>query len=171
MCKWFSTYCWKALNEGYNFALDLITIKGLHTKLWVPQSWDSKVAGVPTLGIPGPPLGNPKTKCVLWPVIEYIIRGKVVASPKSGPWWVLWIRVSSWNSSTSFYPQSAMSEGECPNSLLFCCFHFIRTLESIKELGSALVDICLFFRGANFSQPLLSIIPSHLITPLTYLFY
>jgi hypothetical protein len=20
MCKWHATYCWKALNEGYNFA-------------------------------------------------------------------------------------------------------------------------------------------------------
>jgi hypothetical protein len=29
----------------------------------------------------------------LWRGIEYIIRGKVVASPKSGPWWVLWVRV------------------------------------------------------------------------------
>jgi len=24
----------------------------------------------------------------LWPATEYTIRGKVVASPKSGPWWV-----------------------------------------------------------------------------------
>ncbi len=32
----------------------------------------------------------------LWPSIEYTIRGKVVASPKSGPWWVLWICVCSW---------------------------------------------------------------------------
>jgi len=47
-------------NEGYNFALDLISIEGLHTKLWAP-----KVAGVPTLGISGLPLGNPRTKCHL----------------------------------------------------------------------------------------------------------
>jgi hypothetical protein len=38
------TYRWKALDKGYNFVLDLISIKGLHTKLWGP-----KVAGVPTL--------------------------------------------------------------------------------------------------------------------------
>jgi hypothetical protein len=31
-----------------------------------------------------------------WRGIEYTIRGKVVASPKSGPWWVLWIRVCPW---------------------------------------------------------------------------
>jgi hypothetical protein len=27
---------------------------------------------------------------------KYIIRGKVVASPKSEPWWVLWIWISPW---------------------------------------------------------------------------
>ncbi len=41
-----ATYCWKALNEGYNFSFDLISIGGLHTKLW-----RSKVAKVPTLAI------------------------------------------------------------------------------------------------------------------------
>jgi hypothetical protein len=35
-------HCWKALNKGYNFALNLISIRGLHTKLWAP-----KVAGIP----------------------------------------------------------------------------------------------------------------------------
>jgi hypothetical protein len=45
---------------GYNFALDFIVIKGLHTKLW-----DPKVAGVPTLRILGLPYGNPGTKCHL----------------------------------------------------------------------------------------------------------
>jgi hypothetical protein len=29
-----------------------------------------------------------------WSVTEYTIRGKVVASPKSGPWWVLCVRVA-----------------------------------------------------------------------------
>ncbi len=29
---------------------------------------------------------------VLWPSIEYAIREKVVASPNSGPWWILWVR-------------------------------------------------------------------------------
>jgi hypothetical protein len=55
--KWRATYHLKALNKGYNFALDLTLIKGLHTK-----SWDSKVAGVPILGISGLPLGSLGTK-------------------------------------------------------------------------------------------------------------
>ncbi len=33
---------------------------------------------------------------VPWPGIEYTIRGKVVVSPKSGSWWVLWVHVYSW---------------------------------------------------------------------------
>jgi hypothetical protein len=56
-CRWRPTYRWKALDEGYNFALDFISIKGLHVKLWAP-----KVAGVAIVGISGFPLGNPGTK-------------------------------------------------------------------------------------------------------------
>jgi hypothetical protein len=51
---------WKALDEGYNFTLNLILIRGLIAKLWAP-----KVAKVPTLAISGLPLGNPETKCHL----------------------------------------------------------------------------------------------------------
>jgi len=57
MCRLHATYRWKALNQGYNFALDFITIKGLRTKLW-----GSKVAGISTLAISGPPLGSLGTK-------------------------------------------------------------------------------------------------------------
>ncbi len=31
-----------------------------------------------------------------WPGPKYTIRGKVVASPKFGAWWVLWIHVCPW---------------------------------------------------------------------------
>jgi len=55
--RWCATYHWKALDEGYNFVLDLTLIEGLNTKLWAP-----KVAGVPTMGILGLPLGNLVTK-------------------------------------------------------------------------------------------------------------
>jgi hypothetical protein len=40
MCRWWATYRWKALDEGYNFALDLILIKVLHTKLRESQFWE-----------------------------------------------------------------------------------------------------------------------------------
>jgi hypothetical protein len=97
--RWCATYRWKSFNEGYNFALDLISIGGLRAKLW-----DPKVAGVPTLASSGLPLGptwesrdkNAIWMWASWRGTKYTIRGKVVASPKSGPWWVLWIRICSW---------------------------------------------------------------------------
>ncbi len=48
------TYRWKAPDEGYNFASNLIAIGGLHAKLWAP-----KVAGV--LVVEFPPW-SPETK-------------------------------------------------------------------------------------------------------------
>jgi hypothetical protein len=53
----FFLYHWKAINEGYNFALDLTSIEGLHTMLWA-----SKVARIPILGISRLPLWSPETK-------------------------------------------------------------------------------------------------------------
>jgi hypothetical protein len=44
------TYCWKALDESYNFALDRIAIRSLLAKLW-----GSKIAGVPFGAISGVP--------------------------------------------------------------------------------------------------------------------
>jgi hypothetical protein len=51
-CRW----RWKALDESYNFASDLISIRGLHAKLGRP-----KVIEIPTLAISGLPLGSPGT--------------------------------------------------------------------------------------------------------------
>jgi hypothetical protein len=58
--RWRAKYYWKDLDKGYNFALDLTSIRGLHTKLWVP-----KVARIRAVGIPGFSLGSPRTKCHL----------------------------------------------------------------------------------------------------------
>jgi hypothetical protein len=94
-CRQHATYCWKAFNEGYNFASDLITIGGLHKMLCA-----CKVARVPTVAISGFLFGSPETKAIwMWPpwkCAEYIIWGKVVASPESGLWWVLWVQNCSW---------------------------------------------------------------------------
>jgi hypothetical protein len=56
-CRQRATYFWKALNEGYNFAWDLIAIGSLHKMLCA-----LKVSGVLTRGILGFPLGSPGTK-------------------------------------------------------------------------------------------------------------
>jgi hypothetical protein len=60
MYKRRATYCWKALDEGYNFSLDLISIGGLHTKLLGP-----KVARILILAILGFSLGSLETTCHL----------------------------------------------------------------------------------------------------------
>jgi hypothetical protein len=82
-CRWRATYRWKALDEGYNFALDLISIKGLHTTLWAP-----KVAGVPSLGISGLPLGNLGTKCHL--DVGLVERHKVYYKGEGGGFPQVW---------------------------------------------------------------------------------
>jgi len=49
--KWHATYRWKALNNSYNFALDLTSIEGLHKKLWAPKMARipiSKILKLPT---------------------------------------------------------------------------------------------------------------------------
>ncbi len=78
-------YRWKALDEGYTFGLDLISIGGLHVNLW-----GSKVAGVPTLAILRLPLGSPGTKCHLdVGLVErhrVYYKGEGDSFPKFGPW-------------------------------------------------------------------------------------
>ncbi len=44
-CRWCEAYHWKDLDEGYNFALDFITIEGLHMKLWAPKVTKSPNCG------------------------------------------------------------------------------------------------------------------------------
>ncbi len=85
-CRWHATYHWNALDEGYNFILDLISIEGLHAKLWCPkvgklresqlwQFWDSQM---------GVLRQNAIWMWALWRSTKYTIRGKVVASLSLG---------------------------------------------------------------------------------------
>jgi hypothetical protein len=56
-CKWSATHRWKALNESYKFAVDLIPIEGLSKELWL-----RKVARVHIETVSGLLLGSPRTK-------------------------------------------------------------------------------------------------------------
>jgi hypothetical protein len=73
ICKRHVTYCWKGLNEGYNFTSDLITIKSLHAKLCT-----FKVAGIVVVIISRLPLESPGTKSHLdvAPIKRRIIYNK-----------------------------------------------------------------------------------------------
>jgi hypothetical protein len=55
--RWRATYHWKDLDERYNFAQNLLSIVGFHTKLWAP-----KVVRISFMGISRLPLGGPMTK-------------------------------------------------------------------------------------------------------------
>jgi len=57
VCRWSATRRWKALEESYNFALELILIGGLSKKLWL-----LKVLGVQIGIVSGLLLGSLETK-------------------------------------------------------------------------------------------------------------
>jgi hypothetical protein len=44
----------------------------------------------------GVPRQNDIWVLVPWLVTKYNIKGKVVASPKSGLWWILWVSICPW---------------------------------------------------------------------------
>jgi hypothetical protein len=74
VCRSCATYHWKSLDKGYNFALDLTTIRGLHTKLW-----DSKITRILIQEFRNfhlkVPWQNDIWVMVLWPSTKYTIRG------------------------------------------------------------------------------------------------
>jgi hypothetical protein len=86
-CRWLTTYRWKALNKGYNFALHFISIEVLQIKLW---------ARIPTLGISGLSFRSLGGKWHLGAdlVAMHIVyhKGEGGGFPKSRPWWVSWVR-------------------------------------------------------------------------------
>jgi hypothetical protein len=58
VCRWSATHRWKALEESYKFALDLVPIGGLSWELW-----PLKVPGVQIETISGLHFGSPGRKC------------------------------------------------------------------------------------------------------------
>jgi hypothetical protein len=75
-CRRRATYHWKAIDEAYNFALDLIAIEGFHKKLCA-----LKVTRVPAVAISGFPFESPETKSHLdvapmeWRKVYYMGEG------------------------------------------------------------------------------------------------
>jgi hypothetical protein len=58
VCRWSVTRRWKALEESYKFAWNLISIGGRGEKLWTP-----KASGVQTGTVSGLHFGSPGKKC------------------------------------------------------------------------------------------------------------
>ncbi len=88
-----ATRSWKALDESYNFGLDLVAIGLCSRELWAP-----KVPGLQPGQFRDSNSGVPRKRAIWmqppWRAVECTIRGKVVAFPKSRPWWVLCVRVA-----------------------------------------------------------------------------
>jgi len=57
VCKWCVTYCWKALDEGYNFYLNLTSIEVYKKNYGPPKLWESQFGEFWDYR-----LGNPRTK-------------------------------------------------------------------------------------------------------------
>jgi len=114
MWKWHATYRWKYLDEGYNFASDLISIRGLHTKLWAP-----KVVRVSTLAILSLPLGSPGTKCYL--DVGLMERHKVYYKGEGGGFPQVQAMVSLMSPSCSWFVLA-------PKVLQLCTNHFVLVL-------------------------------------------
>ncbi len=77
VCRWCAIYRWKAFDKGYNFVLELISIGGLHIKLWGPKD-----VGVLTLAILRLPLGSPWTKSHL--DVGFVEKHKVYYKREGG---------------------------------------------------------------------------------------
>jgi hypothetical protein len=82
-CRWRATYPWKA---GLQLSLrPHFNLRSACKVIW-PQSHGSLDFGRLSRQ-------NAIWMWASWRGTKYTIKGKVVASPKSGPWWVLWIRI------------------------------------------------------------------------------
>jgi hypothetical protein len=138
VCKWHATYCWKALTEGYNFALDLISIQGLHAKLWCP-----KVAEVPTLTILGFASGSPGTKSHL--NVAPVERCKVYYKGEGGGFPQVWAMV---NLVCPCCPWLVLA----PKVLQLCTNHFVLVLCKSVWVNEACQLFLVPFR--SFSMPL-----------------
>ncbi len=95
MWRWRATYFWKDLDKGYNFALELISIEGLHKKLWV-----SKVAKILIFEISKFPTWRSwkKWHLVATPMASHreYYKGEGDGFPQIRAVWVLWIHVCPW---------------------------------------------------------------------------
>ncbi len=91
--RWRAMYYWKALDKGYNFAWPHLNWRFTH-KVMGCESRESF-----NFGNFGTPIRVPRQNDI-WVLVLCLgtknIRRKVVASPKSGSSWILWICVCLW---------------------------------------------------------------------------
>jgi len=124
-CRWHATYRWKAFDEGYNCLSDLISIWGLHAKLWAP-----KVARVPILAISGLPLGSPGTKCHL--DVDLMERHKGYYKGEGGGFLQVRVVVGLVSSSCPWLVLASKVLQLCTNHLVLILCRFMWVVEACQ---------------------------------------
>ncbi len=104
-------HTWKAFDKGYNFSLELISIGGLHAKLWA-----FKLTGVPNVGILGLPLGNLETKWHL--SVGHVAKHKIYYKGEGGGFPQIRALVSLVNLSLLMARPSTKVPWLCTNQLI-----------------------------------------------------
>ncbi len=125
VCRCHATYRWKALDESYNFSLDLILIRGLQRKLWA-----FKVAGVPSLGISGFPLGSSGIKCHL--DVALVERHKVYYKGEGGGFSQIRAVVNLVNPSCPWLVLAPKVFQPCTNHLVLVLCRFVWIVEACR---------------------------------------
>jgi hypothetical protein len=155
MFRWDVIYHWKALDESYNFALNLTSIGSLYTKLW-----DSKVAKVLILRISRLPLGSPGTKWHLGAslVAKNRVRWWLPPSPGRG------------ESYESMFAYSSSVHQKCSNyvltNLLFGLCRSVWVIELLVHLPSLHPKV-----PAHFSTPDVLWVRERAPTPFPFVIY
>jgi hypothetical protein len=124
-CRQCATYRWKALDEGYNFDLDLIAIKGFHVKLCAP-----KFARVLVMRISGLPLGSPETKSHL--DVAPVERCKVYYKREGGGFPEVQAVVSLMNPSCPWLVLAPKVFQLCTNHLVLVLCRFVWVVEACE---------------------------------------
>jgi hypothetical protein len=157
--KQHATYCWKAFDEGYNFALDFISIGGLLKKLWRPNFGNFRTKSHLDVGpverckvyYKGEGGGFPQVRPVVSLVCSncpwFILAPKVLQLRTNHlmlvlcrPVWVIeacqFFLVPSRSSSTPLYLSKVLwTKERAPTAYSSIVFYLGPTFESLKELG------------------------------------
>jgi len=92
MCRWRAIYYWNLLIKATT-----LLQTSYQSEVCTQSYWSSKSREFQVWEFQGSHLGVPGQNAIWmwasWRDTKYTIRGKVVVSPKSRPWWVLWVRI------------------------------------------------------------------------------
>jgi hypothetical protein len=116
-------------------ASNVISIGGLHAKLWAP-----KVVGVPTLGILGLPLGSPRTKCHL--DVGPMARHRIHYKGESGGFPQVWAVVNLVNLCLPVVrPCTKKGSSYVLTNLLFGLYKSVQVSDLLINLPSPILEL------------------------------